>query len=98
MKTREIYLVLGSVFVVVAVLFMLGVIKPPSSNTEKETTYVTTNRPWYGPPHGPPFRERVGIGGWPSRHHNGQHHNGPHHNGPHHGPHPGHSIPTHVVL
>jgi hypothetical protein len=85
MKTREIYLVLGSVFVVVAVLFMLGVIKPPSSNTEKETTYVTTNRPWYGPP----FRERVGIGGWPSRHHNGPHHNGPH---------PGHSIPTHVVL
>jgi len=84
MKTREIYLVLGSVFVVVAVLFMLGVIKPPSSNTENETTYITTNRPWYGTP----FRERVGIGGWPSRHHNGSHN----------GPHPGHSIPTHVVL
>ena len=96
MKTREINLVLGSVVVVVAVLFMLGVIKLPSSKTENETTYVTTNRPWYGPPHGPPFRERIGIGVWPSRPHPGPH-PGPHH-GPHPGPHPGHSIPTHVVL
>ena len=90
MKTREIYLVLGSVFVVVAVLFMVGVIKVPSSETENETTYVTTNRPWYGPPHGPPFRVRAGIGPWPDHPH-------PHH-GPHPHPPPGHSIPTHVVI
>tara|TARA_Y100000389_G_C17335058_1_gene450184 strand:- start:200 stop:484 length:285 start_codon:yes stop_codon:yes gene_type:complete len=93
MKTREIYLVLGSVLVVVAVLFMLNVIQLPSSETENETTYVTTNRPWYGPPHGPPFRVRAGIGPWPSPHHP----HGPHPH-PHPGPPPGHSIPTHVVI
>ena len=106
MKTREIYLVLGSAVVVVAVLFMAGVIKVPSSEAESETTYVTTNRPWYGPPHGPPFRVRAGIGLWPDHPHHSDHpHHGPHPDpkpspkptpGP--SPHPGHSIPTHLVI
>jgi hypothetical protein len=88
MNNRDLVLVLGSVLVIVAVLIMLNVIQLPSSVTQKETTYVTTNRPWFGPPYGPPYRVRPGIGPWP---------HGPHN---HHRPHPphGHSIPTHLIV
>ena len=84
MKSRDIFLVLGSVLVVLVILFMLNILQLPSSVTEKETTYVTTGRPWFGPPYGPPYRSRAGIGPWPPR---------PRPHPPH-----GHSIPTHVVI